>query len=70
MVQPATGWLTCSICNASYDSETKLYDHRRVAHRNANWEAAGAHNHQPPDITSGRQVENTADKILVKKASA
>jgi hypothetical protein len=33
MLQPATGLITCSVCNASYESESKLREHRSVAHR-------------------------------------
>jgi hypothetical protein len=32
MLQPATGWITCSVCNASYESETKLRDLQRISH--------------------------------------
>jgi hypothetical protein len=33
MLQPATSSITCSICSASYESETKLRDHQRMSHR-------------------------------------
>jgi hypothetical protein len=33
MLQPATGSMTCSVCNASYESDTKLREHQRMAHR-------------------------------------
>jgi hypothetical protein len=33
MLQPATGWTTCSECNASYESEAKLRDHQKMSHR-------------------------------------
>jgi hypothetical protein len=33
MLQPATGSITCSVCNASYESETKLREHQSVSHR-------------------------------------
>jgi hypothetical protein len=33
MLQPATGWNTCSVCNASYESATKLREHQSVSHR-------------------------------------
>ena len=33
MLQPATGWVTCRECNASYESETKLREHQRMSHR-------------------------------------
>jgi hypothetical protein len=35
MLQPATGSIICSECNASYESETKLRDHQRMSHRGA-----------------------------------
>jgi hypothetical protein len=35
MLQPATGSITCSECNASYESESKLRDHQRMSHRGA-----------------------------------
>jgi hypothetical protein len=33
MLQPATGLTTCKVCNASYESETKLREHQMMAHR-------------------------------------
>ena len=33
MLQPATGSNTCILCNASYESVTKLREHQRMAHR-------------------------------------
>ena len=33
MLQPATGTIICRICNASYDSETKLREHQNISHR-------------------------------------
>ena len=33
MLQPATGLITCSVCNASYESETKLREHQSMSHR-------------------------------------
>jgi hypothetical protein len=33
MLQPAMGWIQCSACNASYESETKLREHQRMSHR-------------------------------------
>jgi hypothetical protein len=35
MRQPATGFNTCSACNASYESEAKLREHQRISHRGA-----------------------------------
>ena len=33
MLQPATGFLTCNVCNAAYESPTKLRQHQTIAHR-------------------------------------
>jgi hypothetical protein len=33
MLQPAMGSITCSVCDASYESETALYEHQRASHR-------------------------------------
>jgi hypothetical protein len=33
MLQPATSSKTCSACNASYESDAKLHEHQRMAHR-------------------------------------
>jgi hypothetical protein len=33
MSQPATGWIACSECNASYDSQAKLREHQMMSHR-------------------------------------
>ena len=33
MLQPATGSIVCSVCNASYESGTKLREHQRMSHR-------------------------------------
>jgi hypothetical protein len=33
MLQPVTGSATCSECNASYESGTKLREHQIVSHR-------------------------------------
>ncbi len=33
MLQPTKGSITCTECNASYESETKLRDHQRMSHR-------------------------------------
>ena len=32
-VLPAPGSLTCSVCNASYESITKLREHQSMSHR-------------------------------------
>jgi hypothetical protein len=39
MAQPQTGRITCSKCNASYDSERELHDHIKTAHRQGGSEA-------------------------------
>lgn len=33
MLQPATGSIACSVCNASYESESRLREHQSVSHR-------------------------------------
>jgi hypothetical protein len=33
MVDPMIGTRTCSLCNATYESDTKLREHQRMAHR-------------------------------------
>jgi hypothetical protein len=33
MRQPATGSSVCSVCDASYESETKLREHLTMSHR-------------------------------------
>jgi hypothetical protein len=33
MLQPATGWMRCTACNASYESESKLREHQKTFHR-------------------------------------
>lgn len=33
MAQPGTARITCSRCNASYDSESELREHKKMAHR-------------------------------------
>jgi hypothetical protein len=38
MPQPATGSNTCSLCNASYESEAGVREHQRMAHRGAGTE--------------------------------
>ena len=33
MPEPVIGASTCSLCNASYESHSKLREHQRMAHR-------------------------------------
>jgi hypothetical protein len=33
MLDPMIGTSTCSLCNATLESETKLREHQRMAHR-------------------------------------
>jgi hypothetical protein len=33
MLDPMIGTRTCSLCNATYESDTKLREHQRMAHR-------------------------------------
>ena len=45
MLQPANGSITCSACNASYESDTKLREHQRMAHR-------GGGNEESPQVAA------------------
>ncbi len=53
MLQSATGSIICSVCNASYGSETKLREHQKIAHRGGGIEerpraaAEAAHSEDP-----------------------
>jgi hypothetical protein len=33
MLDPMIGTRTCSLCNGTYESDTKLREHQRMAHR-------------------------------------
>jgi len=33
MLDPMIGTRTCSLCNGMYESDTKLREHQRMAHR-------------------------------------
>jgi len=33
MLEPMFGTSTCSLCNATYESDTKLREHQRMTHR-------------------------------------
>ena len=33
MLQRGTDFITCSLCNVSYESDTKLREHQRMSHR-------------------------------------
>jgi hypothetical protein len=33
MLQPAAGYMTCRLCDASYESETELIQHQKMSHR-------------------------------------
>ena len=46
MQQSATGWMTCGVCNASYESEIKLREHQTLSHRRGSTESL-----QPPAAT-------------------
>ena len=56
MLQPATGWNTCSVCNASYESATKLREHQSMSHRSGGTEerpqaaAAVAQSEDPQEV--------------------
>ena len=38
MLQRGTDFITCSLCNVSYESDTKLREHQRMSHRGAGTE--------------------------------
>lgn len=38
MLDPMIGTSTCSLCNATLESETKLHEHQRMAHRGRGYE--------------------------------
>ena len=46
MLQPARSSITCGACNASYESESKLREHQRMAHR-------GRGNEERPQAAAG-----------------
>jgi hypothetical protein len=52
MLQPVTGSNTCSECNASYDSESKLREHQRMSHRGLGTEE------EPQSAADAAQSEN------------
>jgi hypothetical protein len=52
MLQSATGSITCSQCNASYESETKLREHQRMSHR------GGYTQEKPQEAADVAQSEN------------
>jgi hypothetical protein len=43
MAQPAMARITCSQCNASYNSERELHDHKKRAHREFGSEQGNSH---------------------------
>jgi hypothetical protein len=56
MLQPATGFIICSLCNASYESATKLREHQTMSHRRGGLEespraAATVMNSEEPVIS-------------------
>jgi hypothetical protein len=38
MLQPATGYMTCRLCDASYESEAELRQHQKMSHRRGSTE--------------------------------
>jgi hypothetical protein len=52
MLQPAMGSITCRICNASYESETKLREHQSVSHRR------GGNEERPQAAANAAQSES------------
>jgi hypothetical protein len=55
MLNEVIGGSTCSLCNATYESDTKLREHQRMAHR-------GRGNEERPQAAVGaEQSEDTGD---------
>jgi len=57
MFQQAAGYITCRECNASYESETKLYEHQRTSHRISGTEE------EPQAATAVMQTEGPRPRI-------
>jgi hypothetical protein len=57
MFQHAAGYITCRECNASYESETKLYEHQRMSHR------ASGTEERPQATTAVMQTEDPCPRI-------
>jgi hypothetical protein len=57
MFQQAAAYITCRECNASYESETKLYEHQRMSHR------ASATEERPQAATAVMQTEDPCPRI-------
>jgi hypothetical protein len=61
MLQPVTGSATCSECNASYESETKLREHQIMSHR-------GQGTEEKPETTEDiTQSENPKVQIALHR---
>jgi len=52
MIGPIIGTRTCSLCDAAYESDTKLSEHQRMAHR-------GRGNVESPDETIIERPEDS-----------
>jgi hypothetical protein len=57
MFQQVAGYITCRECNASYESETKLYEHQRMSHR------ASSTMEEPQAATAVMQTEDPCPGI-------
>jgi hypothetical protein len=55
MPEPVIGASTCSLCNASYESHSKLREHQRMAHR-------GSGNEERPQAAAvDQQLQQSED---------
>jgi len=52
MLDPMIGTSTCSLCNSTYESDTKLREHQRMSHRGRGNEE------KPPATAVGVQPED------------
>ena len=65
MAQAETARITCSQCNASYDSERELRDHKKTAHREGGSEQVSfQHDGTQRDSSKiqPREEQNTPDR--------
>jgi hypothetical protein len=55
MLDPMIGARTCSLCNGTYESDTKLREHQRMAHRGR------GNDERPQAAVVAEQSEHTED---------
>jgi hypothetical protein len=59
MAQPQTGRITCSQCNASYNSERELQEHMKTAHRQRGSEQGSFERDDTKEGVHPREEQNT-----------